>query len=590
MSKTIGLTIAIVSSRPTMVLKCLESIKSQSYQPKNILLIKNLNLSIPQKRNLALKKCRTPYLAFIDDDCILNPNWIKFAYQSIVSQPNITFVVGKTELLNDSSKIAQIQFFKYQKWFSQSYPLDTKNVIFRLSKIKKIRFDTKFRIFEDVDFNLQLKSAGLLGSYCPKMSLKHPEITNLFKIIIKNFNRGIYKSKINTKWGNFDNYTPSISRFTNIIDFLTTIFFNLGYVTHPPHLITIVNHLDRGANEQRLKSFQEFFKQQHYSPSIINTQTEFLKVVASRRYFFRYGLAWLKYRQNKNSLINTITLKAKILNYLLAKNHTSLAIIQNPEDMATILTKHRYQTLYDSPTIYYQELALSQDYNSTIINKIKKIETKVYQQSTFVSFHWYTYFNLAKKYKLKVHNPIILNWTCPSVVTTAKFSPSPKIIHLGKLNSYWVNPQLLTTLSQKKSIDIYSYEAPNRNYYKNKLNYCGFLTQETKISEYQFGLITLSTDDLRSHGFSAKYLHYLSYGLPVLCPKWRHDPLLSSATIYYDELNFNEQIKKYSQPKFWRQKHLAALKISQKLSPTNNLAPLKNLLSFSNVSSSPKTS
>ena len=103
------------------------------------------------------------------------------------------------------------------------------------------------------------------------------------------------------------------------------------------------------------------------------------------------------------------------------------------------------------------------------------------------------------------------------------------------------------------------------------------------LSQYQFGLITITDDLLRNHGFSAKYLSYLEYGLPVLCPEWRRDKLLEPATIYYNEKNFNQQIKKYFQEKLWTKKHLAALKLSRQLNWQKNLQPLLSSLSTPQV-------
>jgi hypothetical protein len=94
------------------------------------------------------------------------------------------------------------------------------------------------------------------------------------------------------------------------------------------------------------------------------------------------------------------------------------------------------------------------------------------------------------------------------------------------------------------------------------------------ISNYQFGLLTFTNDQLRNSGFSAKHLTYISYGLPILCPEWRQDPILKSATIYYNENNFQKQIEKYSQKKLWQKKHQAALKLAQKLNWETTLEPI----------------
>jgi len=575
------LTIAIITyRRPQLLRRCLNSIKQQSYHPKKIIIIDShvQKTSIPQSRNLALKKCQTKYLAFVDDDCILNKNWVFYAYQSISVNQKLAFVVGKTNLLNNQNPIAKTQFKAYQEWFNNYHSLDTKNVILNYQKIKNLHFDTNFKIFEDIDFNQQLQSNNLIGTYNSRMQIYHPEVDNFFKALKKNYLRGQYKAKITSKWGNFDNFIPTLPIFTNFIDFVLKTAFVLGFLKHPPRPITIVNNQDKGANEQRLQVFYQYLKNHHCYVNTIDSQFEFEKVLSSKKYLLVYGFPLLKYRslkfihdrlnlnQNPRLLFQTLILRKAILHRLLIKNRTSLAIIQYPEDMLITSNQNRhYQTLYDSPTLYFRELELAKKFPKATIDTLKALESKVYLNSNFVSFHWYTYFALAKNYSFKINNPIRLNWGCQIQSKTAYFNSSPKIIHLGKLNAYWVNPNLLSSISQKTNLEVFSYEIPNKIFYPNSINFKGFIKKENAIANYQFGLITLSRDDLRSQGFSAKYLLYLSFGLPVLCPEWRQDKLLKSATIYYNEKNINQQIKKYSNKDLWLKKHHAALKISQSL-------------------------
>ena len=576
-----NLTIAIITNRPHSLKKCLASIYSQKYQPGEILLIKNKQPSIPQKRNMALKRCHTKFLAFIDDDCILDKNWTISAYKAISNNKNLTYVVGSTKLLNNHSLIARTQYDSYLQWFNQTHTLDTKNIIFNFNRIKHLQFDTNLKIFEDVDFDLQLKSNKLIGDFSPKMLVHHPEVSNLFQAIKKNYFRGQYKSIITNKWGNFDNFVPSIPPLSNPINFILKTSFNLGYILNPPRPIVIVNHQDHGANEQRMETFYKYLHDNHHYVVKIDSFAEFQKVIASRKYLLIYGLTLIKYKILKSivgpdmPLVETMVLKANIIHRLLTKLHTSLAIIQYPEDMLVCANKSRsYKTLYDSPTIFFKELELSEKFNKNTISQIKHFESAALSNSDFVSFHWYTYFKLAKNINFKVNHPTILNWTCTPQTKLASYKPICKTIHIGKLNSYWVNPKLLSHIADNINLDIYSYETPDPQIYPSLKKFKGRYENESILSKYQFGLLTISDDDIRKSGFSAKYLLYLSYGLPVLCPSWRHDPLLSPATIYYNQSNIKTLIKKYQNPILWQQKHQAALKLSKHLSTDNNLVKL----------------
>ncbi|RLI47830.1 hypothetical protein DRO61_07355 [Candidatus Bathyarchaeota archaeon] len=611
------LSVAIVThNRPYELEKCLQSICRQTYIPKTVLVVDNdpqksarqivsnfekdlpvvwvhkKKVGIPYARNCALEKCRTKYLAFVDDDCVLNKNWVAVAHLSISTNSKIAFVVGKTSLLNNHNRVALAQFKSYQTWFKRHRLLDTKNVIFNLHKIKGFWFDTSFKVFEDVDFDRQLKSRDLTGTYNPEMKLSHPEVTSLLKALKKNYVRGQYKSRITSKWGKIDGFTPILPKYTNFVDFTLKIAFILGYTKKLPQLITVVNNQDQGANGERLKAFYRFLHLHHCNVETIDSELEFIKAISSKKYLLLYGIPLLRYKilkilhdrlkidQTSRLFLQTLYLRSRIIHRLLNKKQTSLAIIQYPEDMMVVNSKKRkYLTLYDSATIYFHELKLSGRFTAKLIKSIKEIESDVYQHSDFVSFHWSTYFDIAKSYGMKVHSPTILNWGCKPY--TKRFPPPTKrtkIVHLGKLNSYWVDPLLIQNISQVTDIDFYSYENPDPQLYKHLSNFKGYLPSHDLLRKYRFGLITISKDDLRSRGFSAKHLLYISYGLPVLCPEWRKDKLLEPATIYYNEENFSRQVKKYSRRSLWLKKHQAAIRIAKELNWDTTLLPLLKIV------------
>ncbi len=68
------------------------------------------------------------------------------------------------------------------------------------------------------------------------------------------------------------------------------------------------------------------------------------------------------------------------------------------------------------------------------------------------------------------------------------------------------------------------------------------------MAEYQIGLVTISDDPLRRLSFSSKQLEYYSYGLPVLVPAWRTDPVLAPGTVAYTEETFLDQVASLRDP------------------------------------------
>lgn len=259
------LTIAIVTrKRPLSLKRCLKSISTQTHLPSAVLIIDNdyhrsakkifnkfkdkLPLyyflepikSIPRARNLALKKCPTPYLAFIDDDCILSTNWVKTALASVKNNSNLAFIIGKTRLSNPDQKIAKLNYQLYLNWFKthiqpktkmfDTLAFDTKNIVLNLKKVSGLKFDLKFLNLEDIDFGLSLKQKKLTGIYNPSMVIFHPEPVSIMSTIKKNYYRGHFKYLLEQKWGNVDNYQPKTPRVL-LIDILRNF---------PPHLLPLL--------------------------------------------------------------------------------------------------------------------------------------------------------------------------------------------------------------------------------------------------------------------------------------------------------------------------------------------------------------
>jgi len=154
----------------------------------------------------------------------------------------------------------------------------------------------------------------------------------------------------------------------------------------------------------------------------------------------------------------------------------------------------------------------------------------------------------------------------------ARYSEQPRIIFLGYLGGYWVNLPLLSRLCKLyPNLDVYGGPEPAASL---GINYKGYAPSTDVIAEYQFGLITISDDELRQHSFSSKHLEYISYGLPVLTPAWRQDAALDDSSIYYTADNFIEQVERASTREAWESLHAAALRDAARFSWDNALKAL----------------
>ncbi len=173
-------------------------------------------------------------------------------------------------------------------------------------------------------------------------------------------------------------------------------------------------------------------------------------------------------------------------------------------------------------------------------------------------------------------NIITLNWGCHPKKQRARFKSPPKVAFLGKLYHSWVALPLLEHLvNVSGNIDVYGIPEP-RN--KQRLNYKGYATPDVLVG-YQFGLVTVARQaKLHCHGFSAKHVEYLSYGLPVLEPEWRYIPRLTETSIPYNEDNFVEQVQRYSDPALWREKSDESYELAQDLDWNITLQPLADII------------
>ncbi|MFC1654069.1 glycosyltransferase family 2 protein [Patescibacteria group bacterium] len=242
------ITLAIVTKDRTKKLsRCLKSISNQEVSPDQLVIIDNdpnasakkivdRNKSLPQTkyylctdqgvpkaRNMALKLCKTEILAFVDDDCVLDKNWIKQCFVGFKNKKT-DFVVGKTKLYNNKNLIALATHVRHDYWFKYNlernnrphpFNLDTKNIAIKTHKINKIKikFDSKISIgwydSADTDFGFQLESNNMFGSYNKNMIVSHEEGEKALLYLKKAYYRGKLAAILTKKWEIKNEYISS---------------------------------------------------------------------------------------------------------------------------------------------------------------------------------------------------------------------------------------------------------------------------------------------------------------------------------------------------------------------------------------------
>lgn len=278
------------------------------------------------------------------------------------------------------------------------------------------------------------------------------------------------------------------------------------------------------------------------------------------------------------SLIRTLKLRGALLAKELRGQHYDLLICENNLDEAFFLHKRAAKVqVLDLPSPQAEEMYYGGSLTKAGLQKLQALEKNIYGRADHLSFHWHTYSDFVKANKYSGDNFFDLGYGAPvpTIDKRAEYSKQPRIIFFGYLKGYWVNLPLLEKLCELyPNIDIYGGPAPTGPLAKH---YKGYAPNKDVIANYQFGLITITDDELRRHSFSSKHLDYFAYGLPVLTPVWRPDSKLEAGSIYFTAEDFLAQIKKYSGEKAWREKNAAALTTAEALSWENVLQPLLTL-------------
>ena len=232
--------------------------------------------------------------------------------------------------------------------------------------------------------------------------------------------------------------------------------------------------------------------------------------------------------------------------------------------------------ILDLPVPFGEELYYANEIDAAGFERIRSLEVEMYRKADYLSFHWHTYAEFVRSHKYDGPNFLPLTYGTHRKAIRARYSETPRVVFLGLLSGHWVNLPLLERLcALYPAIDLYGGPEPPPNL---RNNYRGYAPSLDVLAEYQFGLITISDDPLRRSSFSSKHLEYISYGLPVLTPKWRRDAVLDPSSIYYSEEFFLETLLKYRDKDKWTAKSNEALQLSNSLTWEEALRPLGKLV------------
>ncbi|CAL9616932.1 glycosyltransferase [Streptomyces sp. enrichment culture] len=269
-------------------------------------------------------------------------------------------------------------------------------------------------------------------------------------------------------------------------------------------------------------------------------------------------------------------LRRRILAGQLALDDYDLVICETPFDAGVLTTPTSAATFYDCPNPWADEVYCEGRLTDRQHARFRRWEARFLEGMQYLSFSWETYGRYAvAQYGISGRNFVQLNWGCTPSPVRAQFADPPRVAYLGSLSSSFIDLPMLARLSRRyQHLDVYGGPPPDPSL---GLRYRGYASEEI-LADYQFGLITCTRDLIRREGFSAKHLHYLSYGLPVLVPAWRRHLDLLRGSVPYTEDDFAEVVGALGRKESWQAVSDEAYEQARRLDWRRTLEPLESLL------------
>jgi glycosyltransferase involved in cell wall biosynthesis len=258
-------------------------------------------------------------------------------------------------------------------------------------------------------------------------------------------------------------------------------------------------------------------------------------------------------------------------------------VIARLQPVAYVLTRSlNCLKIFDSANIGFLETYHSWGADLSELEIDYRKEMAIYEAADYIFLHHELLTEFFKKYVYNNQKIMTVRMGCYASERFAAYSPNPRIVYAGSYN-YIQDPFLLSLLSSCSPypIDCYGGKDPNYSFLPVPLNYRGYQAKMDFLTDYQFGLITVSKDRLRAHSPSTKFAYYFSYGLPVLFPEWMQEGHTYEAAIPYNEENFAEQVERVARNEnLWRRLSEAAKQIAESLVWDKVLQPVLEVLSL----------
>lgn len=202
----------VIALAPWRSAEILESIKKLDYNPKKFETIIVKGLNVPENRNKGIKKSLGEFIIFLDDDALIEPDFLNKVERFFEQYPEISIVGGPQLTHPKDNLFAKTSGYVFEDVFSSpginkrykksKLNLDANqdfisgvNMNCRKEVFKRIRFDKKLYPGDDVLFIRKAKAAGFKVAYAPEIYVYHRRRDDLKSLIKQVFDYAQVKPK-----------------------------------------------------------------------------------------------------------------------------------------------------------------------------------------------------------------------------------------------------------------------------------------------------------------------------------------------------------------------------------------------------------
>jgi len=153
-NKKHNISICIISRPNEDLTKCLNSLKRQTYKPKEIVIHREIG-SFSKLRNKVIDKAHEEIIAFIDTDCVAEKHWLEEINNAFQDESLVGFYGKVCYDLGGRIPSISTRFVSNHP----SAPL-TSNAAFRSKIIKETRFDEEIDYLEDIILFKRVEKKG----------------------------------------------------------------------------------------------------------------------------------------------------------------------------------------------------------------------------------------------------------------------------------------------------------------------------------------------------------------------------------------------------------------------------------------------